>query len=275
MLKKLLKHEIQATGRYMWIMYLVVVLLSVGGFVLTKVLCRDLLALEDKPIMIFILMFAMIIWFVALCAATLMTTVMNVYRFYKNFLSDEGYLMFTLPATVHELIWSKLLVAMLWSCITTLLVFLGISLGFGNLLAGLETAFQEEMPFALIFEELGLNVPLMIAITVLVSIIGSAVGPLEFYCVMSIGYGFNKNKALWSVVIYFALQTGLSIISGLFSVISMVANTERIISDAMFNMTFAQQWYLIMLGAAGVSLLLGAIFYLVTAWNLRKRLNLA
>ena len=110
MLKKLLKHEIQATGRYMWIMYLVVVLLSVGGFVLTKVLCRDLLALEDKPIMIFILMFAMIIWFVALCAATLMTTVMNVYRFYKNFLSDEGYLMFTLPATVHELIWSKLLV---------------------------------------------------------------------------------------------------------------------------------------------------------------------
>lgn len=275
MLKKLLKHELQATGRYMWIMYLVVVLLSVGGFVLTKVLCRDLLALEDKPVLMFILMFAMIMWFVALCAATLMTTVMNVHRFYKNFLTDEGYLMFTLPVSVHELLWSKLLVATLWSCLTTLLVFVGISLGVGNLVDGISAAFQEELYLTDIFAELGLNIPLTVAILLLVTIIGCAVGPLEFYCVMSIGYGFNKNKALWSVVIYFAIQTGFSLISGLFSIVNMVVNTESVIADAMFNMTFAQQWYLIMLGSAGVSLLLGSIFYLVTAWNLKKRLNLA
>lgn len=37
-----------------------------------------------------------------------------VVRFRNNLMTDEGYLMFTLPVSVHQLLWSKLLVSMLW-----------------------------------------------------------------------------------------------------------------------------------------------------------------
>lgn len=274
MLKKLLKHELQATGRYMWIVYLAMVLLSVGGFVLTRVLCKDLLILEDKPILTFILVFGLIIWFVALCAAALLTIIMNVYRFYKNFLTDEGYLMFTLPVSVHQLLWSKILVAALWTSITTLLVFAGLSLGLYNLFSGI-AALDPAFAVGDVFGALEMNIPLTVIIMLLVMIVGSAVGPLQFYCVMSIGYGFTKNKALWSIVIYFAIQAGLSVISGAFNVVNMLMNTETLVSEAMYSLSFAQQWYLMMLGSMAVSLLMGAVYYLVTAWNLRKRLNLA
>ena len=47
-------------------------------------------------------------------------------RFYKNLLGDEGYIMFTLPASVHQHVWSKLIVSAVWFIATGVVVFLSV-----------------------------------------------------------------------------------------------------------------------------------------------------
>ena len=51
----------------------------------------------------------------------LLTLVLMVYRFYKNLMTDEGYLMFTLPVSRSQLIWSKLMVALAWGVLSAVL----------------------------------------------------------------------------------------------------------------------------------------------------------
>mgnify|MGYP006988889638 CR=1 FL=1 len=60
----------------------------------------------------------------AIVAAVVMTVVLMVSRFYRNLLRNEGYLMFTLPVSAHALVWSKLIVSLVWFLLTALLIFL-------------------------------------------------------------------------------------------------------------------------------------------------------
>ncbi len=46
----------------------------------------------------------------ALIAAVVTTIVLMILRFYRNLMTDEGYLMFTLPVSTTELICSQLIV---------------------------------------------------------------------------------------------------------------------------------------------------------------------
>lgn len=108
MLRKLLKQEFRATARVMLPLYLVTFLLAlavrlgiffsqnasltegVGGVTLRTVL----LGLS-------------ITGFVSACIATfLVALIQAVLRFRSNLLGDEGYVMFTLPASTHQLVLS-------------------------------------------------------------------------------------------------------------------------------------------------------------------------
>ena len=61
---------------------------------------------------------------IGMIAVTVMTTVVMVLRFYRNLLRDEGYLMHTLPVSVHSLVWSKLIVSLCWFAVTFLVILL-------------------------------------------------------------------------------------------------------------------------------------------------------
>ena len=277
MLRKLLKHELHATGRYMWILYLGMVLVSVVGFLLTMVGNKlDMPETEAEAVIAGLSIVAVVLCFILLIVALFITVVLMVYRFYKNFLSDEGYLMFTLPVSVHQLIWSKLLVATLWQIIALMIAVLGIGLGLyglsGSMFAEIEIGIQDS--FALMGFKLDLNIPVMILEGIIYIIAGYAVGVLEFYCVMAVGFGFAKNKALWSVVLYFAIQTAISVISGVASIVSTIFAGD-VVMESMMEISAMQQWHLNVLGGVGLNVVLGAVFYVVTVWNLKKRLNLS
>jgi hypothetical protein len=48
---------------------------------------------------------------IAIVGVSVMSVVLMVNRFRSNLLSDEGYVMFSLPVSVHELVWSKIIVS--------------------------------------------------------------------------------------------------------------------------------------------------------------------
>ena len=141
MLGKLLKHEFRATRRTMLAILLGSLAASAVGFGLV-ILCLHpslLPAVEGevfgvlRTIAYVPLTLIIIASYIFGFASSMIVLIFILMRYYKNFFSDEGYLTFTLPVTPHELLWSKIISAMVWifgAFVTTCLAFVSL---FGSL----------------------------------------------------------------------------------------------------------------------------------------------
>ena len=109
MLIKLMKHEFRATGRIMLPLYLVLLVTAVGANFTTRGLLSTQYKLLDVLGALLVMAFV-----VAIMGVCVMSMVVMVQRFYKNLLGDEGYVMMTLPVSVHQQIWAKSIVSTVW-----------------------------------------------------------------------------------------------------------------------------------------------------------------
>ena len=109
MLGKLLKQDFRATARLILPVYAAVPVLGLFTGLITR-LCEN-----QSNIWISILgSLVSFVFSLALIAAVVTTVVLMILRFYRNLMTDEGYLMFTLPVSTTELICSKLIVSVVW-----------------------------------------------------------------------------------------------------------------------------------------------------------------
>ena len=103
MLRKLLKHEFRATARIMLPLFGLLVLASVGA----NLSIRGMLD-SDSTFLSTLGTILIMLFTVAIVAVGIMAFILMINRFYKNLLQDEGYVMMTLPVSIHQQIWSKL-----------------------------------------------------------------------------------------------------------------------------------------------------------------------
>ena len=108
MLGKLMKYELRATSRTMLPLFLLTLLLSVFTRMSTAVVQHTHTNITESLNMLLIFAFVL-----ALVGTAVFSVILMVVRFRNNLMTDEGYLMFTLPVSVHQLLWAKLLVSML------------------------------------------------------------------------------------------------------------------------------------------------------------------
>ena len=197
MLGKLIKHELRATGRLMAPLFGALVLLAL------VVRANDLVFqhVESYSAFLNILNTLLIIAYVlALLGVMVFSTVLMIKRFHQNFLTDEGYLMFTLPTSVHSLLWSKLITAALFFIFTFLAEALSVAIvvwrgglaremftGFADLFRAMDSYYMAN----------GLAFALEMLALLFVSLLVTC---LLFYAPMSIGYSFANHKGLLSVV---------------------------------------------------------------------------
>ena len=263
MLGKLIKHELRATGRVMLPLFLALWASAVMANVSVRVLNRT----DSTPLHTLGALF-MIIFFVAIIAVVVMTFVVMVQRFHRNLLGDQGYLMFTLPVSVHSLIWSKIIVSAVWFVFT----------GLAEVLAVVIAAFNVEYVTGAIdfFRGVFSNITTYYALhgtaifleTLAVIFLACAATCLMFYAAMSIGYSFSNHKALLSVVFYFVLYFAMQFAGVLVMLVVNAPGISIKISSAMTAV------HLVMGLAAVCELICGAVFYIITSLMLKKRLNL-
>ena len=279
MLGKLIKHEFRATGRLMAPLFGALLLLAL------VVRANDLVFqhVESYSAFLNILNTLLIIAYVlALFGVMVFSTVLMIKRFHQNFLTDEGYLMFTLPTSVHSLLWSKLITAALFFIFTFLAEALSVAIvvwrgglaremftGFADLFRAMDSYYMAN----------GLAFALEMLALLFVSLLVTC---LLFYAPMSIGYSFANHKGLLSVVFYFVIQAVLQIF-GVAVLAGAVNDTafHRLLTDAMDNLgridtpvTAMQAAHGTMLLALFTELFLGAILYFLTYFMLRKHRNL-
>ena len=267
MLSKLLKHEFRATGRVLLPVYLVL-FLSAGLFNLFMHLADNY---DLRALQIFRGLTAFLFG-VTVIGAGIMTLVLMVYRFYKNYMTDEGYLMFTLPVSTAQLIWSKLIVALVWSAATAAAILLAVVLA--TLGQGFWGGFLPSL--GEMWEALRSYVPAghlagYIAEMVLTALLSALSSYLMFYAAIALGHSFANHKIFLSVVFYIGFSVALQIIASFAGIYGIVGMAESDFFDA--PNPFALSHYL-MGGSAVIALLVAVIFYVVTYSTLKKRLNL-
>ena len=278
MLGKLIKHEFRATGRLMAPLFGALLLLAV--FVRVSDL---ILSAADAPVFFEALNALLLIAYVlALLGVMVFSTVLMIKRFHQNFLTDEGYLMFTLPTSVHSLLWSKLITAALFFIFTFLAEALSVAIVVwqGGMAADIYHG------FASFFQELNgyymANGVAFALETLALLFVSLLVTCLLFYAPMSIGYSFANHKGLLSVVFYFVIQAilqifGVAVLSGVVSDTAF----HRLLTDAMDNLGRTDTAAAAMQAAHGTMLLalftelfLGVLLYFLTYVMLRKHRNL-
>ena len=266
MLSKLLKYEFRATGRIMLPVY-ALLLVTAGGTSVTGSLMGRYP--ESTVLSIFRTLFMTLFAFTTF-GVLLLTLVLMVYRFYKNLMTDEGYLMFTLPVSRSQLIWSKLLVSLVWSVLSTVLAALAW-------MAEISVVGRENV-FSLIAQglrslrqHLSGNLSGCIAALVVLCLVSCLVSFLKFYAAISLGHSFSNHKILLSVVFYIGFGIVTQTIGTIFASVGIQIDISP---DFWSSLPVTQVFSSLAWAAAGVSALLGAAYYVLTLLMLKKRLNL-
>lgn len=270
MLRKLIKHEFHATGRTMLPLYLVLLLTAAGS----NIAGRWML---DSQIFAVSLLGGLIIFafIIAIFAVFVMAFWLMVQRFYKNLLQDEGYLMMTLPVSVHQHVWAKLTVSAVWFLATVSAVFLAFmvvayDVGFFQEYLNLIQDIFHGLRSLKISEALNGTV-ILVEFAVLV-FLGLAAFSLQFYAALAMGHSMANHKMAWSVGCFFGFQFAVQFLGSLLLVGLSEVRLFRFLDRWDPSPIVAVHVGLLM--TIGLVVIYGAIFYIITIFFLKKRLNL-
>ena len=141
----------------------------------------------------------------AIIAASVLVAFIIFQRFYKNLMCSEGYLTFTLPVSTSEILWSKLITAMLWTIISSVVIFICVNIFvlFGTGHSGIvNTEVYNQIGKALhdVNNIIGARIAWPIIEFVLLTVVGMAYSILQIYLALIIGgIVSQKHKILASV----------------------------------------------------------------------------
>ncbi|MCL2226402.1 MAG: hypothetical protein FWB97_02090 [Oscillospiraceae bacterium] len=265
MLRKLMKYEFMATGRFFLPLFGALIIISAVNSILWRIGLSVPAGIGLAVSVILIIG----IWVIVL--------LLTIQRFWSNLLSSEGYLMMTLPLGPDHLILSKLFVAAIWGLASSIVVFGSILImagtheGFINILEAIREAFSYALmyiPFA------PHQIALLATQFAIATILGAFASTLLIYACMSLSLFANKHRVLISFGAYIAITTVLQIIFTLLIAVGIWSGALHSFETAVLGFTsFGQAqvltWIIIALAAIPC-----ALFYLITRYMLKNRLNL-
>ena len=269
MLRKLLKHEFRATGRVMLPLYLILLATAVGANFSTRGLLETDFQILDILGGLLVVAFA-----VAIIAVCVMSMVVMVQRFYKNLLQDEGYVMMTLPVSTHQHIWSKLIVSAVWFALTILIVCLACLIMaadvtvIGEIVSGCQDLFRHVTAYYAI------NGTAIVAEFLVMCFVGCCAMCLQFYAALAIGHSRPNHKMAWSVLWFFLMQFVMQFLGGMGIMLLDESWFHHLLLGWTDNISGMASVHLGMVTVILGEVIYGAVFYILTTWFLKKRLNL-
>lgn len=214
MLGKLIKYEFKATGRTFLPLYGAILIVALVQRFLgrsSQELFEELNRIGDFATI------ALVALFMALGVITLVVTIQ---RFQKSLLSDEGYLMFTLPVKTRSLIASKMVVATTWVILSGVVGIISCFILFAN-----KEFFTEFLPLLsemimqmkeILQDESGRTATFLLISGFMVGFLNYIQFVLVIYLSLAIGQfpKFQKHRTAASFIAFFVINVVLSWIIG-------------------------------------------------------------
>lgn len=265
MLGKLLKYELKSTSRLMGVLYLAVLIVAaIVGFFARGTIWQ---ATQGNAIAVVV---SGLIYTLLIMTLMIVTVVMILQRFYKNLLKGEGYLMHTLPVPTWMLVASKTISSLIWVLLSIITLIVSVfvldwcSLPWGDF-------------FKLFQENAG-----EIILTIVTAVIQIVRIILLVYTAMAIGAAAKRHKVFYSVLTFIVILIIIAIIGTLtnFNLIEML-NGSMAVDDAAIGVSvdagknMAVVGYVKLLaGQCITDAIYSVIFFFVTTWFLKNKLNL-
>ena len=269
MLGKLIKYELRASGRLLLPIYGAVVIMGLISSIFIKL--RPDFSFGNRFLTVAAVL-SMILFFVLIVAAIIASYIFAIYRYKKNLLDSEGYLMNTLPVSVRQNISAKLIPAVLYQLLSILVAFIAGLLFF--IIGSNATATDLFGAVRQFFDELirasNVHLWLILAEFAVLVLISFAASNLMVYAALSVGHSFTNHKVLNSVGVYV-----------IFYIASQFVNTFLLIAsdsllDSFFsniNLTDALP-HMLMCGFILLELAYGAVYFFISGYFMKNKLNL-
>lgn len=275
MLSKLIYHEFKATRRVFFPAYGIVLALAVISSIF-MILSNSLQRLA-VPLTLLLVAYGL-----SLFAVGVLSFVYMIVRFYKNLLCDEGYLMFTLPATPAQLIWSKCIVSTIWMVVSTILCIVTLGILLIPLMLGTfstaDASFWNtiHLGFQYIAQTCGIHAITFPILLIVLGIVYIANSCMHIYACLAVGGLFNKHRLGAAVIAFIVFAIAWNIIlTALLSVsskISHVFSWDPFSYSAFTNGLSAS--YLFIIGSIVVVIVCMLVNFCITNYLFKRHLNL-
>ncbi len=259
MLKKLLKHDFISVWRLAFPVFAIAT-----GIVLFAYIMRAINS--DNPVLQLFSSLLFPTGIIVLIVACVLIFCLPVVHFYRNFMTGEGYLSFTLPVTSYQLVLSKLIVGSV-----TMLCNLVFTVGGFLLLLSTEADLSTFTLKGLHMPDGASPVP-VVAVLIVTIIISTVCQQLYFYLAICLGQVISKNKIIGSVLGYVIIYAVNQIINLVLLVVMLLCvgfdNLEIFMSGTKAILIFFSI-------LASEYVILGAVSYILSGRILKNRLNLS
>jgi hypothetical protein len=264
MLGKLLKYETKATARIFLPLYLALLLFAGINKLISALDPQKL----HTPANI-----SMVVYIIIMAGMFVMTFTVMIQRFYKNLLSDEGYLMHTLPVKPWKHILSKLLISMLWMLASVIMAILSVLIITYKKGALTEFFLRLGTIHEQILAQLGASGYLWVFEIILGALITLASGILIIYASIAIGHLFSRHKFVGSFGAFIVLNTLSQIY---FMIANLIIKANHAYHLSIYNISlydFSNYQFLVWYTFVVIGLQCAA-YFAATNYILNKRLNL-
>ncbi len=278
MLGKLLKYDMRYVARIMPIMYLV-------AFAMSLLMSLVIFLISKLAAMSFVLGMVWLLWALALSVVAYSGVIMIASRIYKTFYSDQGYLTFTLPVTSSQLIWSKVLLYVIWQLIGMIVAVICVALPVATgVLTFATDGFYNTMKYIFdfmvyffkdMFSSDGATFVGSCISMLVYTLVSYVSAPIAIIFSFSIGQFVNKHRVIAAIGIYYAYSTVMYI---LLSILSFFIYIPGIMSDTYVDSSIIGiastqlMWYMIFCSI--LTIIVSSICYVVTKHIMANKLNL-
>ncbi|NMA66460.1 MAG: hypothetical protein GX957_09515 [Clostridiaceae bacterium] len=263
MLGKLMKYEIKATARTFLPLYIVLLVFALVNRLIGP-LSQDSIRFPN--------IISMSLYVIILIGMFVMTFIVMISRFYKNLLSDEGYLMFTLPTKTWHHITSKLTVSVMWITISIITAIASIMIIASREVPPSEIFNAIKLAWHELYRSIGSSAYLVVAEILIASILSMIFSVLTIYTSIALGHLFTRHKILASFGAYLLLTTITQIIAAIATTIMFKTSINRLqyIEVTPLDSLFHNLMWLVII----LSAIMSTLYFVITNVILTERLNL-
>lgn len=290
MLRKLMKHEFQALGRYFLPMLAFIIILTP----LFSIMMRFGFASDSSGITTIMAFLSLTSFIIMLFAMYIAVYIFIILRFYRTTATSEAYLTFTLPAKPSQILCSKLIIAAVYQIITfavTFLSIIGTLFITGVLKPDHISRFFQMFRTAFDMYPDAVRVMRTFLILLLLGMLISAfTSTLQFYCSIMLGQLFNNHRVLISIGMYVGIYIIMQMVSMIIAIPiamnNMISTNSITINDTMYGAEYSIQSNTIeqfiqsmedanssILVGFIISIVFGIAFYITTVMIMKKKLN--
>ena len=276
-----MKYEFRATARLFLPMYLLLIVLAGINRLFLELSDNQMFHLfEGNRVLeelLNVMTFSVTMLYVfGVLALFILTFVIFIYRFYRNLLGDEGYLMMTLPVTANQNLWAKLHTSVIWSvaslvvCVLSLCILLLSPSDMDWIVQIVPNFFQEFLRIVRIDSTMTFHLICYGIEFVILMIATLYANVIFYYACLAIGHRLSRKHRLLSAIgAYLIISFILQIVSTILFVIFGVS------MDTFFP-TIAPELvlHIMLIGMILLSVVEWIVFFFITSNTLHKHLNL-